>query len=438
MEEHSTLNTRLTAGSKAGTNQRSEELLALLQCKVELQEAGYNPQVIARRLAAQRHFLAYLRQRKVLPEAARLSDVAGFLKTKLREYRARHGHRPSDIGHWRNRHTGAIHRLLRIIQGRWPPEGPTSNAERFQRGLLEGYRRWLTEVCGLSQQTLCKNSRAARIFLLWLGGRTSPESLALLKVVDIDAYLAWRMPRLRRTTRYGVCQCMRSFLRYLHVSRRISTDLSRSVSGPIMYGDEEIPRSFTEEQIRAVLECTRSDRSPKGLRDYAMLLMLATYGLRAGEVVWLSLQDIDWREAKLRVRRSKTRTESFLPLLRPVGDALVKYLKHGRPKAAFRQVFLRSRAPFRPFSDTSPLNYVILARLKEAGIEVQGRHGAHAFRFARALSLLRASVPLKSISDLLGHKTTSATRVYLRLETEDLRAISLEVPKKDSDANLAR
>jgi site-specific recombinase XerD len=138
------------------------------------------------------------------------------------------------------------------------------------------------------------------------------------------------------------------------------------------------------------------------------------------------------------VRRSKTRTESFLPLLRPVGDALVKYLKHGRPRSAFRQVFLRSRAPFRPFSDTSPLNYVILARLEEAGIEVKGRHGAHAFRFARALSLLRASVPLKSISDLLGHGSTSSTRVYLRLETEDLRAISLEVPGKDSNANLAR
>jgi site-specific recombinase XerD len=155
-------------------------------------------------------------------------------------------------------------------------------------------------------------------------------------------------------------------------------------------------------------------------------------------VVWLSLQDINWKEEKLRVRRSKTQTESFLPLLRPVGDALIKYLKHGRPKSVFRQVFLRSRAPFRPFSDTSPLNYVILSRLKEVGIEVKGRHGPHAFRFARALSLLRASVPLKSISDLLGHRSTSSTRVYLRLETEDLRMISLDVPRKDSDAVLAR
>src|SRR5271166_5324491 len=83
---------------------------------------------------------------------------------------------------------------------------------------------------------------------------------------------------------------------YLHASNRVRADLSGFVSGPILYGDAEIPRALTEEQVKAVLDCTRSDRSPKGLRDYAMLLMLATYGLRAGEVVWLSLQDISWKE----------------------------------------------------------------------------------------------------------------------------------------------
>ena len=97
---------------------------------------------------------------------------------------------------------------------------------------------------------------------------------------------------LRRATRHGVCQCLRSFLRYLHASNRIQADLSGFVSGPILYGDAEIPPALTEEQVKAVLDCTHSDRSPKGSRDYAMLLMLATYGLRAGEVVWLSLQTL--------------------------------------------------------------------------------------------------------------------------------------------------
>ena len=439
MEEHSTPNPPPARVSEARFNQRSEEIPALLECKHVLHESGYHVRVIGRYLAAQRHFLAYLAQLNISPQVACVSDVEGFLRSRLREYCTRHGHQPRDIDQWRTRYTAAVHRLLRIIQGQWPPdEHPLTESERFQQKLLEGYGRWLTDVYGLSPETLCKNSRAARIFLHWLEDRASPESLTLLNVADVDAYLSWRMSGLRRATRHGVCQCLRSFLRYLHASNRIRAGLSGFVSGPILYGDAEIPRALTEEQIKAVLDCTRSDRSPKGLRDYAMLLMLATYGLRAGEVVWLSLQDIGWKEERLRVRRSKTHAESFLPLVRPVGDALIKYLKHGRPKTAFRQVFLRSRAPFRPFSGTSPLNYVILARLKEAGIEVKGRHGPHAFRYARAISLLRASVPLKSISDLLGHTSTSSTRVYLKLETEDLRMISLEVPRKDSDAGLAR
>ena len=439
MEEPSTSIRRPTFVSETRFNQRSEELPALLECKRELQEGGYHARVIGRHLAALQHFLAHLAQLNISPQAVREADVEDFLRTKLQQYGARHGHQPRDIGQWRTRYTAAIYRVLRAIQGQWPSEGRLlTKSERFQRELLEGYGRWLTEVCGLSSKTLCKNSRAARIFLHWLEERASSESLAVLNVADIDAFFSWRMPGLRRATRHGVCQCLRSFLRYLHASNRVRADLSGFVSGPILYGDAEIPRALTEEQVKAVLDCTRSDRGPKGLRDYAMLLMLATYGLRAGEVVWLSLQDISWKEERLRVRRSKTQTESFLPLVRPVGDALIKYLKHGRPKTAFRQVFLRSRAPFRPFSGTSPLNYVILARLKEAGIEVKGRHGPHAFRYARAISLLRASVPLKSISDLLGHTSTSSTRVYLKLETEDLRMISLEVPRKDSDAGLAR
>ena|SRR5271166_4418193 len=356
----------------------------------------------------------------------------------LQRYRRRYRRPPDDIAVWRRRYTSAILPLLRATQGRWPPQVSPIAQERSQEALLCGYGRWLTEVCGLSQDTLSKNSRAARMFLQWRGNRAKPDSLALLNIAEIDAYFAWRMPGLRRATRSGVCQCMRSFLRYLLASKVIDADLSSLVSGPIMYDNAEIPRAFTEEQVAALLKCTRRDQSPKGLRDYAMFLMLTTYGLRAGEVVWLSLQDIDWKNDKVRIQRSKTQAESFLPLMRPVGEALIEYLRRGRPQSSSRKVFLRCRAPYRPFCSTSPLNDSIGSRLKEAGIEVNGRHGPHAFRFARALSLLRASVPLKPIADLLGHKTTSSTQVYLKLQTEDLRAVSLNLPKKESNANVAK
>ena len=226
----------------------------------------------------------------------------------------------------------------------------------------------------------------------------------------------------------GVCSCLRSFLRYLHAAKLIDRDLAAAVSSPSLYRFEDIPRAFTESQIRAVLATTRRDRSASGLRDYAMLLMLATYGVRSGEVLRLRLEDIDWREERLRVRQSKTGIESFLPLTPPVGEVVLDYLKDARPQTDRREVFLRLRAPFGPLSNSGSLASVIYRRLQESGIEVNGRHGAHAFRFARALSLLRASVSPKWIGDLLGHRSSSSTQTYLRLATEDLRALSLEVP----------
>ena len=159
-----------------------------------------------------------------------------------------------------------------------------------------------------------------------------------------------------------------------------------------------------------------------------MLLMLATYGMRAGEVMRLRLEDIDWRAERIRVRQSKTRIESFLPLVAPVAEAVLNYLELGRPQTHHREVFLRARAPRGPLSTVSSLATIIRRRLQEAAIVVNGRHGSHAFRFARALSLLRASVPLKWIGDVLGHVTASSTQTYLRLATDDLRALSLEVP----------
>lgn len=205
-----------------------------------------------------------------------------------------------------------------------------------------------------------------------------------------------------------------------------------------MYDNADIPRGFSEDQIAAMLKCARQDKSPKGLRDYAMLTMLATYGLRGGEVVKLSLQDIDWEQERIRVIRSKSQAESFLPLLQSVGEALIDYLKRGRPATTSRRIFLRSRAPSESFFTASGLDGIINCRLKEAQIKVNGRHGAHAFRFARALSLLRASVPLKPIADILGHRTASSTQMYIKLQMEDLRAISLDLPKDGSHVNMAR
>jgi site-specific recombinase XerD len=192
--------------------------------------------------------------------------------------------------------------------------------ERVHRELIDSYGRWLIDDYGLSPETFKKNGDEARLFLSWLESNRS-VTLAELNVPDLDAYLAWRLPALRRSTRNGICDGLRSFLRYLHSRKVVSRDLSRAVSGTTIYRFEEIPRALSEDQVHAVLRCTRKDHSAIGLRDYAMLLLLATYGLRAGEVTRLQLEDIDGREEQLRIRQSKTGYESFLPLVAPGSSA---------------------------------------------------------------------------------------------------------------------
>jgi len=401
----------------------------VVRFRQHLKDLRYGAKVIVRNVWAVRRFVTYIGERGLALEVVQPADIEAFLTTQAQQFFSQHRRAPSYEAKWRSQFRAPIYMLLRMINPQWPPPTPPGNAqERLQRKVCDGYAQWLIDVQGLSAATLCKNGDAARVFLQWLNEKAGMGSLRRLSVKDIDAYLAWRLPDLRRATRVGVCSCLRSFLRYLHSAKRIDRDLAAAVSSPSLYQFEDIPRAFTEPQIEAVLETARRDRSPAGLRDYAMLLMLATYGLRSGEVLRLRLEDIQWHEERFRVRQSKTGVESFLPLMSTIGEALVAYLKEGRPQTERREVFLRVRAPFGPLAGPASFATVIRRRLQESGIEVNGRHGAHAFRFARALSLLRASVSEKWIGDLLGHRSSSSTQTYLRLATEDLRALSLEVP----------
>ena len=154
-----------------------------------------------------------------------------------------------------------------------------------------------------------------------------------LTVSDMDGFLAWRNPGLRRATRSGVSQCLRSFLRYLYGAGFLVQDLAPHVPAPSQYRFENIPCAFGSDQVRRLLEVSRRDRRPTGLRDYAILLLIQTYGLRAGEVVRLRLRDIDWRRDQIHIQQSKTRADLWLPLMPEVGEALLDYLRYGRPKS---------------------------------------------------------------------------------------------------------
>jgi len=319
--------------------------------------------------------------------------------------------------------------LLRLVHGHWPPVTPPHTpAGVFQRDICEQYDRWMTDVRGLSPVTRSDRCAEARRFLSWLAERGSPQALPKTTANDIDTYMMLRANSLRRSTLTGRATDLRSFLRYLHDTGRLVLEPSTSVIIPRFYAFQGIPSALRAEEIKAVLGVTRKDRSRKGFRDFAILMLLSGYGLRAGEVTGLRLEDVEWRSGTLRIRHSKTSAYSELPLLPAVGNAILDYLQKGRPNTQAREIFIRTCAPYRAFQNGSSLHGLISKRLKAAGIEPQGRRGPHAFRHARAISMLQAAVPINKIGDVLGHRSANSTNTYLKLASADLRAVALEIP----------
>lgn len=399
------------------------------QFEEHLARARYSSAASKRYLAVAEYFLKYLDGQHVLIDAVQPSHVAKYLARELRQFSRRHGHAPVSFDHWRGSHTGGVHQFLQCVVGQWPPVAVAgSSDEAACQAICVEYAQWLREHRGLAAETISDRTAEAGRFLSWYRERNEAGTLSALAVADVDAYLQSRASSLRRVSRKGVAQRMRCFLRFAHATDRTERDFATCVTAPTLYAFESIPSSLSPDQIDAVMQTSRNDHSPKGLRDHAILLLLTTYGMRAGEITRLQLNDIDWRADRIFVRHTKTGSQSNLPLMPAVGEALLAYLRRGRPKTDVRALFIRMRAPYRGFESGSSLYGAIRRRLEAAGVQPGGKRGPHAFRHARAVSLLREGTPMKIIGDVLGHRSASSTSVYLKLATEDLRDVGLEIP----------
>ncbi len=415
------------------STQSSERLSPNEQLKIHLTTNRYSTGIQRLYMQLANRFLEYLKVQRLAIETVGVSEFEEFLGWERRSFRKRNRRVPRNSRQWRWRYTSAVHMLLRLVHGRWPVVVAPRNAiEEFHHELVHGYDIWMRDLRGLVSVTRTKRTMHALQFLASLGEQGNQEGLRQTTAREIDAYVQQRCVGLRRATIADCTGCLRSFLRYLHGSGRTALDLSGLVIGPRIYEYEHIPSALRPQEVERVLEFTRRDESSSGLRDYAIFMLLATYGLRAGEIVALRLEDIDWRKEVLHVRHSKPGTHSELPLLRLAAEAMLSYLESARPTSTHREVFLHVRAPYRPFTRGSSLTGLISARLRAAGITPLGRKGSHAFRHAKAVSLLRAAVPLKTIGDVLGHRSAHSTAVYLKLATEELRAVGLNIPNEVS------
>jgi site-specific recombinase XerD len=291
--------------------------------------------------------------------------------------------------------------------------------------LIAAFRAHLDEVRGLAETTLTHHCSTAAELLAFLGFDDDPGSIRRLGTRRIEAFIGTISPRLCRASLQHTVAHLRSFLRFLALRGIVADELATSIDTPRLYRGGQLPRSLPWETVQAFLAAI--DRStPMGRRDYAMFLLISTYGLRASEVASLRIDDIEWRAARLRIRRPKTKTPIILPLTEEIGAALVDYLRFARADLPCREVFLRMRAPAGPIAPTA-VTEAFQAWTRRGGFAIPYQ-GPHCLRHSLAVHLLRQGTSIKSIGDLLGHRSIESTCVYLRLHVDDLRDAALEVP----------
>jgi integrase/recombinase XerD len=300
----------------------------------------------------------------------------------------------------------------------------------LSRRLVASYRRFLEDIRGLSASSVANHCLTAARLLDYLGYEERSSGFPGLVASDIEAFVCVRGRLVSRASLQHEVAHLRSFLRFLAFRGEAPNGLDEQIDTPLVYRLEKLPRALPWETVGDFLHSI--DRSTsRGLRDYAIFVLMATYGLRASDIVALTLDDIDWRAERIRFCPCKTQTPLWLPLTDTAKIVLVDYLSHGRPALPQREIFLGCRNPSGSLGHTA-VSESFRAWFRRSGLSIPSQGGSHCLRHSYAVHLLRQGTPLKTIGDLLGHHSAESTGVYLRLAIEDLRDVALPLPEVET------
>jgi site-specific recombinase XerD len=287
--------------------------------------------------------------------------------------------------------------------------------------LAPGFFPYLTDERGLRPATLQNYLHNLRVFEAFLG-RMGVSQLSELTPPLISNFLIERSKQLSPGGVKGCSGTLREFLKYLHRQGITPSDLGRTVPRGREYKQAAIPRAISWADVQRVLDAI-DRRSPVGKRDYAVLLLLVSYGLRAREVAALRLEDLDWQQAQLHVPARKGGNSTVYPLSDTVGEAIIDYIRSGRPQVSDRHVFLTVRMPYLPMTALT-VSKCAAVRLHAAGIQVP-LAGSHTFRHSCVQHLVEADVPFKVIGDYVGHRTQASTQIYSKVALHLLRQLAI-------------
>jgi len=378
-----------------------------------LSEQGYSKQMGMQKIRLVAFLSRWLGKRKVRIRQIDEQRIADFLKAQRQPLR---------------RHRQVQHTLAQLLQhlrhSKVIPDLRTSQAESPIELLIHDYGQFLARERGLSQLTLDNYLPVARRFLSNSFGVKTVQ-LGKLTAKDVNRFIlrdkaTFSPKRVQLTT-----SALRSFLGFLYQHGQLPVPLATAVPTVAIWRFSELPKCLEPEQVeRLVQSCDRSNLC--GRRDYAALLLLARLGLRAGELVHLCLEDINWNVGEILIRGKSSR-EDRLPLAPDVGCALAAYLQKGRPACSSRRVFIRIKAPHVGFSSSVAICDIVRRALLRANLHPEGK-GSHLLRYSLATQMLRGGASLTQIGQILRHQLPQTTEIYAKVNLAALRALAQPWP----------
>ena len=379
-----------------------------------LSQQGYTAHYLHRHVMLAARFSQWLKRRRVVARCVNSEHPSQYLRCRHRRRRAAAGDVPS------LRKLMTFLRERRVIPAEKISAPRLVSAERCARA----YEQYLRRDRALAKATIVNYVPFIREFLQHRFGDRAVR-LSYLRAADVVRFVQCRAQRLHVKRAKLMTTALRSFFQYARLRGEITLDLTAAVPIVASWSMASIPRAIAPKQTRKLL-ASIDRKSAIGRRDYAILLMLARLGVRAGEVVSLELNDIDWSAGELTVRGRRGRRIQ-MPLPPDVGKAIAAYLRHGRPQCASRRVFLRTKAPIEGFHGTSGVGSIVRHRLKRARI-TSPTFGAHQFRHGLASDMLRQGASLAEIGAVLGHQHPDTTRIYAKIDLKALHTLAQRWP----------
>ncbi len=378
-----------------------------------LRDQGYTQNSAHLKVRLASEFSLWLKQKETS-----LQDISEeYIECYLR-YRGHHQRPRSDDAF-------TLKQFLHLLHQKGIIAEETSSEITPIRQLTEEFASYLQQDRGLAMVTINHYAFFIRRFLSAHFSDEKEIHLSRLCAADIVGFVQDQAKVLHPKRAKVMTTALRSFLRYGRYQGDIKIDLSAAVPTVANWSMASIPREISVEHVQAVLaSCNR--QTAVGCRDYAILLLLARLGLRASEIVALTLEDINWEAGLLNVS-GKRGAECPLPIPVEVGEAIATYLQESRPHSTSRCVFLRCKAPIRGFKSPVAIDSIVRHTLERAGINLP-RKGAHQFRHGLACELLRQGASLTEIGELLRHRSLNTTAIYAKVDLMSLRALALPWP----------